>query len=621
MCGIVGYIGSRNSVDVVIQGLRDLDYRGYEAAGIAVLTQGSCHIEKRVQEGEGSSRVDPGVLLARWQDQCRMNGDVCIGHTRWPTHGANTVSNAHPHTGMRERVVVVHNGVISNFYTLRKELLSAGVTLRSDTDTEIVAHMIERELDSCDVGEAVRRVVARLDGSYAFLVCDREMPGVIVAAVLGSPMLVGLGDGEVIIASDEAAVARVASRVIDVEDGEVLVIRRSGIEDSAHVERAVMVDPHEIDTQGYAHHMIKEIMEQPRTVRAAMSYGGRLDMARGMPRFGGFRHFEDHLSRVEHVVLVACGTAYHAALIGARYLREIAGIPYVEAMIASEADVRHLRPENSMVIAISQSGETYDTKRVVEEANLKGIFTFGVVNRPGSWIARATKCGVYCQAGAEIAVASTKVFVSQVSVLYMISVFMGRQRRVQMHEGKRMLESLESLSGELERMLVTYLPEASGWEATRALAEASFVSFIGKGYFHPIALEGALKFQEITYTPAQGFPSGELKHGPLALLDEHRPTVVLVADDEHAESVITGMMEAARTGSYIIAVVAGSVEEKVRMVLSSVRHSIISVPHVDAYMQPIVHTVVLQLLAYFTGLALSREIDKPRNLAKSVTVA
>lgn len=621
MCGIVGYIGPRNAVSVVVQGLRDLDYRGYEAAGVAGVQQGEFIIQRFVEEGKGSARVDPGDLLEQWQKKSELNVRTCIGHTRWPTHGENTVENAHPHVSQHGRIAVVHNGVIDNFIELRKELEKVGVLFQSETDTEVIAHMVERELDQHDLLTAVNHVVSRLQGSYAILICDRDTPDVIVAAVLGSPLLVGMCDGEVIVASDLVANVRYTKTMIDLEDGDVVVIRQSGIEDSQHVARTVDVDLYEIDTQGFDHHMMKEIMEQPRTIRSAMSFGGRLDIDRGIPRFGGFRHYEDRVADVDHVVLVACGTAYHAAMIGARYLRDLAGMTHVEVMVASEADLTHMRSSRSMLIAISQSGETFDTKRVVEEAKLKNILTFGVVNRPGSWISRATDCGVHCQAGAEISVASTKVFVSQLSVLYLLAVFMGRQRRLRLHEGVTLLQDLVALPDVLQDYIEDDLMDACEMIVSQSLSKVEFVAFLGRGAMYPIALEGALKFKEITYVCAEGYPAGELKHGPLALLDENRMVVVLIPDDYRTKDMMTSLSEAVRTGVQSIVIADEGLREQYDSYFKDLKSHVVYVPHVPKYLKPFVYVSVLQMLSYFTALKLGRSIDKPRNLAKSVTVA
>ena len=361
-------------------------------------------------------------------------------------------------------------------------------------------------------------------------------------------------------------------------------------------------------------------MEQPRVVRVAMNMGGRLHLKRGIPRLGGFKDHLHTLSKLDHVVLVACGTAYHAAMIGARYLREIGKIRNVEVMIASEADLSHVRSHHTAVIAISQSGETYDTKCVVEEAKLKGIFTIGVVNRPGSWIARATDCGVFCGAGSEFAVASTKVFVSQLSILYLIAVYLGRQRGLSVPVGRRLLKDLVALPDALEEVLEDEIFEQCKWTAENMLSTADFIAFIGRGIHYPIALEGALKLKEISYIPCEGYPAGELKHGSLALLSPSRPTVAVVPSGELTDLVVTGVTEAALTGSPIVVICEEEMENRMNDILSDSQHSIIGVPAVPHYLSPIVAALPMQLLAYFTALKLDREIDRPRQLAKSVTV-
>ncbi|MAG11459.1 MAG: glutamine--fructose-6-phosphate transaminase (isomerizing) [Parcubacteria group bacterium] len=628
MCGIIGYIGSRNAIDVAIHGIADLEPRGYEAAGLAYVQEGKFQIEKRLREGLGSQTVHPSEQLRLWLDHGDATSNMCIGHTRWPSHGDNTLNNAHPHVGFIDRIAVVHNGTISNFHVLREEL-SGKVPLRSQTDTELVVHLVARELEASQISlaEAVRRALVHVEGSYAFLFIDRTQPDMIVAAVMGSPLMVGLGDDEVVIASDASAIVRITKRIVDVDDGEVLVIRASGIEDSSHVERISELDPHDIDCEGYDHYMLKEIMEQPRIVRAAMNYGGRINMKRGMPRLGGFRDFSGALARVEHVVLVACGTAYYAALIGKHYLQKIAGIARVDVMIASEADLSNVRAEGSVLIAISQSGETFDTKGVVDEARSRDIFTMGVVNVAASWIARATNCGVYCGAGRETAVASTKVFVSQLTVLYLIAVRLGRMRRLSRPDGKRLLKNLKALPDILEDLLEDELVETAQWIAQNIIAPSDFVAFIGKGMLYPIAMEGSLKLKEITYIPSEGYASGELKHGSLALLSTTRPTVAIIPSDDTFSDVLTAVMEAARTGSPIIVVVQESQKDMMRQILDEYSTStfdsfqtMLVIPDVPDYLMPIAAVLPLQLLAYFAALALDREIDKPRQLAKSVTV-
>lgn len=623
MCGIVGYIGDRNAVDVVVQGIHDLEYRGYQAAGIVALINGEFVIEKRLERGAGADKITPAELLRDWQKQTRLSSYLCVGHTRWPTHGANNLTNAHPHLGYGGRVVVVHNGTITNFDSLRRELQNARVQIKSETDTELVAHMVEQQIDKgLGFEEAIEKTLVRLHGSYAFLFIDKFNPDKIIAAALGSPLVVGLSEDECIIASDEAAVARVAKkrRVVDVKDGDVLVINKSGILGGHHIDRPVSVDPNEIDRTGFAHHMLKEIMEQPRVVSYAMNHGGRINTESGMPRLGGFNEYAEKLAKLDHIVLVACGTAYHAALIGQRYFRDIAGIPAVEVMIASEADISHLRAEKTAIVAISQSGETFDTKRVVEEAKRKHILTIGVVNRPGSWIARETDCGVYCQAGLEVAVASTKAFVSQLSVLYLIAIYFGRQRGLREYQGKELLHGLIELPSILKSMLNDSFLAQCKKVAEEFLVDSAFVAFIGRGLHYPLALEGALKLKEIVYIPSEGYATGEMKHGPLALLSIERPTVAIIARDETMQDAINGLMEAKSTGSPIVVVADETERPRISDIMKGSRHTIITTPVSSRFLSPIVKVIPLQLLAYYTALKMGREIDKPRQLAKSVTV-
>lgn len=616
MCGIVGYIGTQNAVDVVIQGLRDLSNRGYQSAGFISL--GEEEFLKKCVKRDGRLPADD---LADYQVEMNIDASLCIGHTRWPTHGDNTITNAHPHVDCDSRVYVVHNGILTNFDSLEAGLRDRGHVLVSQTDTELVAHLVEEGLSSgMEFVDAIKAAVVQLEGSYAFLFVDRTQPDMMVAVSLGSPLLIGRGQHGHVVASDRKAIARLSRECVRLQPGDVVVVHadRSDVDD--RIKLPVNVDPKEIDKQGHDHHMMKEIMQQADVVYAAMSNGSRLDSEHGVPRLGGFFGHEERLSRIKHVVFVACGTAHHAALIGAKWFCDIGGVPMINVFLASEAQLNHLDPERTALIAISQSGETKDTHDVVLEAKRRGIFTIGVVNMSGTSIPTDTDCGSYCKAGLEVAVASTKVFVAQLTVLYLMAVYFGRQRGLTTQLGKQYMTELSLVPLVLKEILTPAFLRSCKDAAQSHLAFRNFIAFIGRGLHWPIALEGALKLKEITYVPSEGYASGELKHGSIALMAKDRPVVALVPDDDSQDMSINAIKEVQASGSPLIVLCTNEASRRVKALIRSSEDKMLVVPSVGLYVQPIVSVVPMQLLAYYTALAMGREIDTPRNLAKTITV-
>jgi glucosamine--fructose-6-phosphate aminotransferase (isomerizing) len=616
MCGIVGYIGEQQVAPLLIQGLKRLEYRGYDSAGIAVAKNGSILVRKeagKIAELEKLLREDP------------VEGVYGIGHTRWATHGPPNQRNAHPHTSENGDFAVVHNGIIENANVLRRKLQERGHVFTSDTDTEVLVHLIE---DIFNAGEgrtgqslerAVEAALGQIEGTYGIAVVSTRDPGKIVAARLGSPLLIGVGDdGETFVASDAAAVIAHTRNVIYLDDGDMATITTDGytVHRPAHgpVHREVSYvdwDLDEVERGGYAHFMLKEIMEQPNTLRETMR--GRLLEEEGMVKLGGLTGMDAELKNVERVIILGCGTSWHSGLIGEYMLEDIARIP-TEVEYASE--FRYRRPvveKNTLAIAISQSGETADTLWAMREARQQGATTLGIVNAVGSTIARETDAGVYLHAGPEIGVASTKAFTSQVEVLAMITVHLGRLRgTLTPSRGREIVRGLQQLPEQVAKILEME-------PAIRALAEEykdhrNFL-YLGRGYNFPAALEGALKLKEISYIHAEGYPAAEMKHGPIALIDEEMPVVVIAPRDAVYDKVRSNIDEVKARGGRIIGVITEGDEE-----LAEVVDHAIPIPRTHDALTPILASVPLQLLAYHIAVLRDCNVDQPRNLAKSVTV-
>jgi glutamine---fructose-6-phosphate transaminase (isomerizing) len=607
MCGIIGYVGYREAEPVLVEGLRRMEYRGYDSAGVATLTGSHLHVRKRA--GRIADLVDH---LGREP----APGRVGIGHTRWATHGAPNDRNSHPHVGGNGQVVVVHNGVIENYTVLKSELQEQGVIFHSDTDTEVIAHLIARHLNG-DLAEAVMQVLPLLKGTYGIAALSLDDPNVLVGARLGSPLVLGISEEESFLASDPTALAGYADKVVYLDDHQVCVLtpeywrilNRERVEVEASVH-ALETTAHDIDLGVFDHYMLKEIYEQPDALENALR--GRLDDLEGCAHFGGLNLDPQRLRQVERIILTACGTSYHAALVGEYLFEEFARIP-VEVEYASE--FRYRNPpidRNTIVIAITQSGETADTLAALRESKRKGHPTLALCNVVGSSIAREADGGVYLHAGPEIGVASTKAFTNQVAVLAMLALYFGRMRHLSSLQGLRMVQELQAMPEILRDTLSCH-------EQVKRIAEkyahVKNMLYLGRQYLFPVALEGALKLKEISYIHAEGYPAAEMKHGPIALVDEDTPSVFLIPRGGVYDKVLSNLEEIKARGGPVIAVATEGDTATARRA-----DDVISIPDSPEYLQPLVSVVPLQLLAYHIALLRGCDVDKPRNLAKSVTV-
>jgi glucosamine--fructose-6-phosphate aminotransferase (isomerizing) len=611
MCGIVGYIGDKDAVGLIVDGLKRLEYRGYDSAGIAVL--GASGLE--VRRAAGRIKVLEGILRAR-----PVKGSIGIGHTRWATHGRPTDDNAHPHTDGSGTLVVVHNGIIENYLPIKERLAAEGHVFTSETDTEVIAHLIERHLhDTPRLDEAVRRALRELSGSYAIGVLSKQMPDRLVAAKHGAgSVVVGLGQGETLLASDIPALLAHTRDVVILEDGDVAVITRHGVEITdlagAPVSRTptrILWDPILAEKGGYRHFMLKEIYEQPRAV--ADTLRGRVSPEGGTVVLPDIGLDPEIVERLQRVVLVACGTSYHAALVGRFLIERLAGIS-AEVDLGSEFRYRDavLGPE-TLVVALSQSGETADTLGAVKAARDKGAPIVGITNVVGSALARESTGLLYTHAGPEIGVASSKTFTATLTACYLLALWLGRRRgAIPAEDGRKHIQGLLELPRLLERVLEG---EPAIAELARDLAGYKNFLFLGRGLHYPMALEGALKLKELSYLHAEGYAAGEMKHGPIALIDDGMPVVALAPRDGSYDRMMGTIEEVrAREGRVIALAYEGDREIGARA------SRVLTVPVSAELLSPIVMAVPLQLLAYHLAVRLGRDVDQPRNLAKSVTV-
>ncbi len=609
MCGIVGYIGSASSTPFVLNGLKRLEYRGYDSVGIALHDGNKLNIQKTA--GKISN-------LQELMNANPIQGNLAIGHTRWATHGEPNSINAHPHTANTDKLAIVHNGIIENFDILKKELQSKGHRFKSDTDSEILAHLFEENmLNGLDLIEAVRQGLSLIKGTYGLAaVCD-DYPDILIAARLGSPMVIGHGNNETYIASDAAPFIGYTKDVTFLDDGEIAIINHDSLTvktiDDRVVNKSIQVidtDLKQIKKEGYPHYMLKEIMEQPQTLRDSMR--GRLLLEEGTAKLGGLENDIESLLYSRRIIITACGTSWHAALLGEYMLEELMGIP-VEVEYASEFRYRNpILGDDTTVIAISQSGETADTLAAIREARRKRSKVFGICNVVGSSIARETDAGVYLHAGPEIGVASTKAFTSQVTVLAMITLLLGRIRSISTAQGRDLAQSLQTIPDKVERVL------HNAEEIEQIAAEFQNVKnflYLGRGYNFPVALEGALKLKEISYIHAEGYPAAEMKHGPIALIDENMPVVVVAIKDNTYDKILSNIEEVkARKGRVIAIANEGDTE-----IIDKV-DKVIHVPKTCEMFSPLLTIIPLQLLAYYIAIYRGCDVDQPRNLAKSVTV-
>ncbi|MFA5854293.1 MAG: glutamine--fructose-6-phosphate transaminase (isomerizing) [Patescibacteria group bacterium] len=608
MCGIVGYIGTRPALPILIRGLRSLEYRGYDSAGVALPSKEGLHIFKT------AGRIDR--LVERLDGCADREATIGIAHTRWATHGAPTEANAHPHTDCTGKVAIVHNGIIENYAELRLWLEKSGHTFTSETDTEVLAHLIE-EYHDADLTEAVRLALRHLRGAYGIAVMHAEHPREIVVARLGSPIVIGVGTNELLVASDPAALVGIARDVMYLDDGEMALLNSSGVNvttlQAARVDKAVQSiqwTEKEIQKGGYAHYMLKEMYEQPETVRAALR--GRL-ASDGEVTLGVFNDLRSALKDMRRIQIVACGSAYYAGLVGAQMIERLAKIP-VSVDQASEYRYREPVLSNRIaLLAVSQSGETADTLAAMRLAKSAGLLTMGIVNTVGSTIAREVDAGIYNHAGPEIGVASTKAFISQLTVFLLFALALGRERGLPLAEARNVAAALEALPEQIESVL-KLRPTIAEWAAS--IAERPHAMFLGRTLHYPIALEGALKLKEVSYLHAEGYASGEMKHGPIAMIEPGFPVIALAPHDAVFEKIKSNLEEVHARGAktYAITTPEGFHE------LGRAADVVLKIPSTHAVIQPILSVLPLQMLAYETAVAKGLDVDRPRNLAKSVTV-
>jgi glutamine---fructose-6-phosphate transaminase (isomerizing) len=609
MCGIVGYIGKQKALPILINGLKRLEYRGYDSAGIAVRVDGRLVIEKQVGKIKN---------LEKQIDEDQLFSNVGIAHTRWATHGQPTQINAHPHTDGSGKIAVVHNGIIENYVKLRHELRAQGCQFITETDSETLPHLFSESIERGNsFFEAVRLSLSRVEGTYGIVVINADEPDQLIAARKGSPLVIGHGDGEYFIASDAAPLVGHATNVTYLEDGEVALVTREGVTIKTIANEAVEPLVETIDTDlaaiekgGYAHFMFKEIMEQPQTLLDSMR--GRLMLDEGTAKLGGIQYELQSLLNANRVVITACGTSWHAALIAEYMLEEYVGIP-VEVEYASEFRYRSpILGPTSVVICISQSGETADTLAAIREAKQRGSKVFGICNVVGSTIARETDAGIYLHAGPEIGVASTKAFTSQVIVMALMTLLLARMRNMSHAKGRKFAQALHELPGKVARVLE--LNDAIHDIALDFYQATNFL-YMGRGYNFPVALEGALKMKEISYIHAEGYPAAEMKHGPIALIDKDMPVVVVATRDSIYEKIISNIEEVRARQGRVIAIATEGDEEIAHRV-----DRVIYVPPTLDCLNPLVTIIPLQLLAYHVAVLRGCDVDQPRNLAKSVTV-
>jgi len=597
----------RGATPLLLEGLKRMEYRGYDSAGVAVMNGGG--VETRKAAGKISE-------LERALAASPVAGDMGIGHTRWATHGVPNECNAHPHVDCKGDIAVVHNGIIENSGTLKKQLIAHGHTFISDTDTEVIAHLIEEAFDG-NLEDAVIEALWQIEGTYGIAVVSSQDKNKIVAARKGSPLLIGLGDGEYYVASDVSAILAQTREVVYLDDGDVAVLTRDGYtilnQRAQQLERGVSKidwDLDQIERGGFAHFMLKEIFEQPATVENCMR--GRLLPDQGTSKLGGLNMTDEELLRFDNILITACGTSWHSALIGEHMLESLARIP-VEVEYASEFRYRNpIVTDKTLCIVISQSGETADTLAAMREAKSRGARTYGIVNVVGSTIARESDGGIYVHAGPEIGVASTKAFTSQVIALLLFTLKLARLRNLSMVDGKEIIEEMLSLPSKIQNIL-DRAPEIE--KIAEEFKNAQNFLYLGRGYSFPTALEGALKLKEISYIHAEGYPAAEMKHGPIALIDEKMPVVFITPHDSVFEKVVSNVQEVKARGGRVIAITTREEE----MLAGKLDYEF-RIPETKDMLTPVLASVPLQLLAYYIAVKRGANVDQPRNLAKSVTV-
>ena len=617
MCGITGYIGYRDAYPIVINGLKRLEYRGYDSSGIMM------YDGEEIQLSKTKGKVSDLELITS-KEESRKKGNIGIGHTRWATHGVPNDVNSHPHVSQSGDLVIVHNGIIENYDTLRKELISRGYEFKSDTDTEVLVNLIEevKKQENCKLGQAVQLALTNVIGAYAIAVFDKTKPNELVVARLGSPIAIGVGrnNTEFFIASDASPFIEYTKDAIYLEDEELAIVKLNGgikvrkIKDDSEVDADVQklkLNLDQIEKGGYDHFMLKEIHEQPKAI--IDTYRGRMLPNEGIVKMSGI---DDHINKfvnAKRIIIIACGTSWHAGLVGEYLIEDMARIP-VEVEYASEFRYRNpIITPNDVVIAISQSGETADTLAAIKLAKSKGAFVFGICNVVGSSIARETHAGAYTHAGPEIGVASTKAFTTQITVLSLISLKLAKVKGTLSNSAFRMyLQELQLVPKKVEALLKI---DEKVKEIAKVYKDAPNCLYLGRGFNFPVALEGALKLKEISYIHAEGYPAAEMKHGPIALIDENMPIFVIATSKGHYEKVVSNIQEIkSRKGKIIAVVTEGDTTVK------EIADHVIEIPDTEEAFTPLLTTIPLQLLSYHIAVMLEKNVDQPRNLAKSVTV-
>ena len=609
MCGIVGYIGEKNCVPILINGLKRLEYRGYDSAGIGIIDNGNSQIIKN--KGKVS-------LLEEKVSSMHLSANLGIGHTRWATHGVPNEINAHPHSNEDETLFLIHNGIVENYQTIKRGLQKLGYHFKSDTDSEVLVQLIDSFLvKDYSLCKSVQLALNEVEGTYGIAVIYRGEPDKVIVARKGSPLVVGLGEGENFIASDVSAILAYTKQVVYLDDGELAVISKDGITAKTISDKEIEKEVHEIsmsleeiDKGGYPHFMLKEIMEQPESVKNSMR--GRLLFDEGTAKLGGLREVIDRLVNSKRILISACGTSWHAALEGEYMLEQFARIP-TEVEYASEFRYRNpVINKDDTVFVISQSGETADTLAAMREAKNRGALVLGICNVVGSTIARESDAGVYIHAGPEIGVASTKAFTSQLVVLALITLLISRKKTLSATEGKEIAEELQKLPSKIEKILKL---NDDIEKIAEEFKDAHNFLYLGRGYHFPVALEGALKLKEISYIHAEGYPAAEMKHGPIALIDENMPVVFIAPKDSTYDKIMSNIEEVRARGGRIIAVASNNDGEIDNLVDYSIK-----IPDTVEMLRPILSSIPLQLLAYHIAVKKGLNVDQPRNLAKSVTV-
>ncbi len=612
MCGIVAYVGHRQAYPIILNGLQKLEYRGYDSAGIALLNGGLNIYKKKGKVAD---------LREALKNETHLESNIGIGHTRWATHGEPNDTNAHPHYSANKNMAIIHNGIIENYAALKQDLLSKGHNFHSDTDSEVLIHLIEhiKEHEQCSLDEAVRLAMTQVVGAYAIVVISKEDNTQLVAARKGSPLVVGVGENEYFLASDATPIVEHTKQVIYLNDQEIVVIRNGELQ--IRTIEALPITPYiqtldlelaQIEKGGYPHFMLKEIFEQPKSLRDSMR--GRINADKNHLVLGGLIEYQQKLINADRIVIVGCGTSWHAGLVGEYLFEEFARIP-VEVEYASEFRYRNpIIKEGDVVIAISQSGETADTLAAIELAKSKGAIIFGVCNVVGSSIPRATHAGAYIHAGPEIGVASTKAFTGQITVLAMMALIIGRAKgTITESKFQELITELSGIPDKVEQILQSTDKQIQ--YIAGEFKDAKNFLYLGRGYNFPVALEGALKLKEISYIHAEGYPAAEMKHGPIALIDEQMPVVFIAPKDSTYEKIVSNVQEIKARKGRVIAVVNEGDEEIKRLAEFA-----IEIPNTHEAFSPLLTVIPLQLLSYHTAVALGLNVDQPRNLAKSVTV-